>query len=121
MLTTQPNRPFCMNCKTSLAKPNGKSVAGFQKWHKYCVDCSKAVYNPNFGYLVEKKKYCEQCKFVAKDTCQLDVIYIDGNKKNKTKSNIKTLCANCTRLHKKMLKRSKKSILDITVDADATI
>ncbi len=121
MITTQPNRSFCKKCKTSLAKPNGISVAGFQKWHKYCVDCAKAVYNPNFGYLVEKKKHCEDCGFVAKDKCQLDVIYIDGDKKNKAISNLKTICSNCNRLYRKSSKQNKKSILDITVDTDATI
>lgn len=121
MITSQPNRPFCKKCKTLLAKPNGRSVAGFQKWHKYCVDCAKAVYNPNFGYLMAKKKFCEICGFVAKDKCQLDVIYIDNNTKNKTDNNLKTVCANCNRLNKKVAKQRKKSMLDITVDADATI
>lgn len=121
MLTSQPNRPFCKNCKTTLAKPNGKSVYGFQKWHKYCVDCAKAAYNPKFSYLVEKKNYCEECGFIAKDKCQLDVLYIDGNKKNKSSDNLKTICANCHRLHRKDNKQVKKSILNITVDTDATI
>lgn len=121
MLTNQPNRPFCMNCKTALSKPNGVSVAGFQKWHRYCIDCAKAVYNPKFGYLVDKKNYCEECGFLAKDKCQLDVVYVDNNPKNKVKSNIKTICANCNRLHKKQNKQVKKSILNITVDTDATI
>jgi hypothetical protein len=121
MLTTQPNRPFCQNCKISLSKPNGFSVAGFQKWHKYCAECAKAAYNPKFGYLVEKKNYCEECGFTAKDKCQLDVVYKDGDRKNKSTNNIKTICANCYRLLKKLQKQSKKSILDITVDTDATI
>ena len=121
MLTRQPNRPFCKNCKTSLAKPNGKSIYGFQKWHKYCSECAKAMYNPNLGYLIEKKTNCEECGFIAKDKCQLDIIYIDGDKKNKSKNNIKTICANCNRLYKKQSNTNKKSILDITVDTDATI
>jgi hypothetical protein len=41
--------------------------------------------------------------------------------KNKDKSNIKTLCANCNRLYQKKLKEKNKSILDITIDTDLTI
>ena len=45
MLTRQPVRPKCTSCNISFAKPNGVSKHGFQKWHKYCVDCAKAIYN----------------------------------------------------------------------------
>jgi 5-methylcytosine-specific restriction endonuclease McrA len=50
--------------------------------------------------------------------CQLDVVYIDNNKKNKNNTNLRTLCANCNRVYKKTTKENKKSILDITVDTD---
>ena len=121
MLTRQPNRPLCEHCKTSLAKPNGKSKHGFTKWHKYCVDCAKGAYNSKYGYLLHKKDKCEKCGFVPEDKCQLDVVYKDGNKKNKDKRNLKTLCANCNRLHQKKLKEKRKSILDITIDSDFTL
>ena len=121
MLTRQPNRPFCENCKTTLAKPNGKSKYGFQKWHKYCSTCAKAAYNKKNGFLLCKKSACEQCGFVAEDTCQLDIVYKDGNSKNKEPTNIVTLCANCNRLHQKNLRENNKSILDITIDADVRI
>jgi hypothetical protein len=121
MLTQQPHRPFCSNCKTSLAKSNGVSKHGFKKWHKYCSTCSKAIYNQKFGYLLHKKNRCEKCNFVPEDSCQLDIVYLDGNNKNKTKSNMKTYCANCNRLYQKKLRENKNSILDITVDADVTI
>lgn len=121
MLTHQPHRPFCQNCKTSLAKPNGVSKHGFKKWHKYCSTCAKAAYNEKFGFLLNKKNKCEECGFVAEDKCQLDIVYKDENKKNKTKSNMKTLCANCNRIRRKKLKEKEKSLLDITVDADVTI
>ena len=121
MLTQQPHRPFCENCKTSLAKPNGVSKHGFKKWHKYCSTCAKAAYNEKFGFLLNKKNKCEKCGFIPEDKCQLDIVYKDMNSKNKVKSNMKTLCANCNRLHQKKLKEKRKSILDITVDADTTI
>ena len=121
MLTNQQPRPLCKNCNISLAKPNGISKHGFRKWHKYCASCAKAAYNNKFGYLLNKKTKCEQCGFIAADTCQLDIVYKDENTKNKLKSNMKTLCANCNRLYQKKLRSKKKSILDITVDTDLTI
>jgi hypothetical protein len=105
----------------SLAKSNGISKHGFQKWHKYCSSCAKAAYNTKFGYLLNKKNKCEKCGFVPEDKCQLDIIYKDGDKKNKQKSNLKTLCANCNRLFQKKLKGKKKSLFDITVDADVIL
>ena len=119
MLLQQPTRKLCELCKSSLAKSNGKSIHGFTKWHKYCSTCSKAIYNKKYGYLLEKKTICEECNFVPKDLCQLDLVYMDGNSKNKQSNNIKTICANCNRLFQKQLKQ--KSIYDITVDTDLTL
>jgi hypothetical protein len=121
MLTEQPHRQFCMQCKLSLVKPNGKSKHGFQKWHKYCSSCAKANYNKKYGYRLHKKTSCDSCGFTAKDKCQLDLIYKDGNRNNKSEKNILTLCANCNRLYQKQLKIKKKSILDITVDCDVIL
>lgn len=121
MLTRQPNRPFCQYCKISLSKPNGVSKHGFKQWHKYCSSCAKAAYNPTSGYLLNKKNKCEKCGFIPEDKCQLDVIYKDGNKKNKDKSNLKTLCSNCSRLFRKKIRQKQKSILDITIDSDVRI
>jgi hypothetical protein len=121
MLTQQPHRPFCVNCKIQLAKPNGISKHGFKKWHKYCVECAKAMYDSTYGYLLHKKSSCEKCNFIPENMCQLDIVYKDNNKKNKTESNMLTLCANCNRLYQKKIKQGKKSILDITVDADVKI
>jgi len=121
MLTRQNPRPLCSNCKIAPSKSNGISKHGFKKYHKYCSSCSKAAYNPKFGFALFKKNHCEKCNFIPKDSCQLDLIYKDGNIKNKEKSNIKTLCANCSRLFNKKLREGKKTIYDITVDADITI
>ena len=121
MLTRQPNRPLCSSCKISLAKPNGISKHGFKKWHKYCASCAKAQYNKKNGYLLDKKSKCEKCGFVPQDKCQLDLIYKDNNNKNKEKSNLRTLCANCSRLHRKKLRDKNKSILNITIDSDVRI
>lgn len=111
------NRPICKtsscsnNCKT-----NGYKINGDRKYHKYCSHCCKkrhvqgkkpkykprphlhirAIRKKYGGY--DKKKYCEYCKWVALNRCQLDVDHIDGNHYNNEHSNLQTLCANCHRL-----------------------
>lgn len=114
MLTKQPYRKFCSNCELQLVKPNGKSKHGFTKWHKYCSSCAKSKYDKTSKTII-KNKTCEVCGFKAIDKCQLDLIYLDGNNKNKDNLNVKTLCANCNRIYQK---NKKNNILDITVDTD---
>jgi uncharacterized Zn finger protein len=46
------------------------------------------------------------------------LIYKDENKNNKDVSNLLTLCANCSRVHRKNIKAEKKSILNVTVDSN---
>jgi hypothetical protein len=122
MITSQPPRPICLHCKFALAKPNGVSKHGFKKWHRYCVDCAKSIYNARFKHLQHKKNNCEKCGFIPEDRCQVEVVFKDGNKNNKTKKNLITLCANCSKLYKKRLRTGKKSILNVvTVDADIRI
>jgi hypothetical protein len=117
----QQSRPLCSHCKFALGKPNGKSKHGFQKWHRYCEDCAKSIYNGRFKHLQHKRNTCEECSFVPEDRIQLDLIFIDGNKRNKTRENLLTLCANCARLHNKKVRTGKKSILNATVDGDTRI
>lgn len=121
MLTTQPPRPICSHCKFALVKPNGKSKHGFQKWHKYCESCAKILYSNRFKHLQYKGSVCEDCSFVPKELIQLDIVYADGNKNNKKKNNLLTLCANCARLYNKKLRTGNKSILNATVDGDTRI
>ena len=116
MLTKQKSRPLCKQCNLSLAKQNGKSKYGFQLWHKYCVDCAKAMYSEKHKHLINKTTQCQQCSFQAIEQCQLDLVYKDGNKNNKEKENLITLCANCSRIYRKQQRSDKKSILNITVD-----
>lgn len=121
MITKQKSRPVCKNCGIIPAKPNGISKLGFKKWHKYCVDCSKILYSDKHKYLQHKVMKCEFCGFKAEDKCQMDVVFKDGNKKNKKESNLKTLCANCSRLYEKRLKKGRKSVMNMTVDSDIRI
>ena len=117
MLTRQPVRPKCTSCNISFAKPNGVSKHGFQKWHKYCVDCAKAIYNKK---IPKKNTMCIVCGFVPEDMIQLDIAYRDFNPMNKTKENILTVCANCSRLRKKKIRESQK-LMDTPVDSTIRI
>lgn len=117
MLIQQLPRPICSHCKFALARPNGISKHGFKKWHRYCDDCAKYLYSSKHKHLSNKANKCEECEFVPIDRIQLDIVYRDGNKKNKNKDNLLTLCANCARLYNKNLRISKKSILNTTVDS----
>jgi hypothetical protein len=121
MIMTQPSRPLCSHCKFTLSKPNGKSKHGFQKWHKYCVDCAKAMYSKRFKHILNKKMLCEECGFIPHDKIQIDLVYKDGNAINKSKTNLITLCANCARLYNKKTRKVKKSIIDLPVDSDMRI
>ena len=56
-------------------------------------------------YLTHRKKYCEECNFIPKNMCQLDIDHIDGNHENNDINNLRTLCANCHRL-KTMIERT---------------
>ena len=121
MLTKQKSRPLCQHCNSIPSKFNGYSKLGFKKYHKYCVDCSKILYSEGHKYLQYKQNKCSSCDFIPVDKCQLDIVYKDGNKKNKTESNLQTLCANCSRLYNKKLKAKKKNVMNITVDSDIRI
>ena len=120
MLTRQPTRPKCNKCNISLAKPNGKSKLGFQKWHKYCVGCAKALYDKGFVYLQHKKMLCIECGFIPTDMVQLVIMYKDKDSQNKTPSNLKTVCLNCASLIKKHNNEIEKT-LNISVDSDFRI
>jgi 5-methylcytosine-specific restriction endonuclease McrA len=106
------SRPICIKCNKNLAKTTGSPKAdGSRYYQKYCMGCineknhgrRRGVRKPwqrdaSTQYKKHKKPFCEECGFVAKHPCQLDVDHIDSDHKNNSVSNLKTLCANCHRL-----------------------
>ena len=56
-------------------------------------------------YLIHRKEYCEQCGFIPKHICQLDVDHINGIHEDNKINNLQTLCSNCHRL-KTMIQRT---------------
>ena len=74
-------------------------------WRSLCDTCSRKRKGKRVGGITplqrsgyKKKKKCELCGFRAQDSLQLDVLFVDGNLKNTSVSNLKTVCANCQRL-----------------------
>jgi len=72
---------------------HGKDKKGTPLYRKGCAYCRKGN-----KYKQHRMSYCEQCGFIPLHICQLDVDHIDGDHKNNSLDNLRTLCANCHRL-----------------------
>ena len=93
------NRPLCTLCKGNYAAINYR-VADKIYYRKICAGCARknkrSKEMPGWtksGY--KKKTVCERCGFKAKFAQQIFVYYLDGNLKNNTWSNLRSVCANC--------------------------
>ena len=75
-------KPFYRSkCESCLR--HGKPVHGAPKWKQS-------------GY--EKKQICDKCGFKSKHKEQFSVYYIDADLNNVRFSNLKTICANCSKI-----------------------
>jgi hypothetical protein len=97
ILSEQNHPPLCNNCGINLCAKHGISKLGYQKYRSICASCHRAT-KPNHRYKAHKKDKCDECGFIPKHPCQLDVDHIDGNNDNNLQSNLQTLCSNCHRL-----------------------
>lgn len=100
MNSEQTSRPVCNDCGKLPARPNGRSVRGFQLWHKYCNSCA----NRNYRQRKSVDKVCSRCGFKSEDICQMCAV--DGT----------TLCQNCNALRLKQKKRRQVLTVDATVN-----
>jgi len=113
-------RPLCTQCKSrprAYAYRRGSKVY----WRKLCDTCNRKKKNLRIGGVTplqrsgyRKKSKCELCGFKAQDTIQLDVFFVDGNLRNTSYTNLKTVCANCQRIGS--VKRLGWKIGDLVVD-----
>lgn len=103
---------ICVRCETNVQK----KVGGKNKYRPLCSTCDDLLYRSAEGKQKDKikiktyvkelkrpyrkhvKSFCEECGFIPKHMCQLDVDHIDGNHQNNNIDNLQTLCANCHRL-----------------------
>ena len=97
------NRPLCTKCKSRPRAFNYKKgdKTYYRKMCDKCIRLSKgkgvssSASWQQSGY--KKKAICEKCGFKSKHPAQMDVYHVDGNLKNNNFSNLKTICANCSR------------------------
>lgn len=94
-------RPKCNKCKTKPSAINykRKEIIHYRKLCRSCIielKKEKELSNQlliKSGYI--KKKNCDRCNFIGKHQSQLKIVYLDGNKLNTSRSNLRTYCLNC--------------------------
>lgn len=116
----------CIQC-SERPQQRYKAKTGYRYRHR-CSVCNYIAFNTsdkarkraientnrrNRPWRAHKKELCEECGFVPKHPCQLDVDHVDGNRKNNDPSNYKTLCANCHRLKTQQQKDYHRRKYDI--------
>lgn len=92
-------RPLCTTCNGNWAAVNYRKGEKIY-YRRICASCARKGKRvkemPGWtktGY--KKKLVCERCNFTARIPHQIFVFYIDGNLKNNTWSNLRSVCANC--------------------------
>ncbi len=95
------SRPLCPTCNQRPVAVNYHSN-GITRYRKVCDVCARAGKKikpvPPAWYKAgyRKKPVCEKCGFRAKyPEKQMAVFYVDGNMKNNTALNLKSVCLNC--------------------------
>jgi hypothetical protein len=95
------NRPLCAVCLQNPAAINyhSKDKTHYRKLCDQCIRKGKKI-KPTapawFKSGYRKKERCEKCGFRAKyPEDQFRVFYLDGNLKNNSNINLKTICLNC--------------------------
>ena len=95
------DRPTCEHCQSRPAALNYVRN-GKRHYRRKCLHCinksreeaslESQVLNKS-GY--QKRNTCDRCGFQAKHPSQLSIVYLDGNKLNVGRQNLRTYCANC--------------------------
>lgn len=112
-------RPFCKICNERVCAVNYKK-AGVTHYRSICDECGRKKSKekpktPNWvksGY--KKKEQCDSCGFKALLLSQTVVYHIDGNLKNISLNNLRTICLNCVEIVKRKQPTWKRG--DLLVD-----
>jgi hypothetical protein len=101
-LEPKVNRKLCGACQTNPAAINYTDKRGVTHYRSMCITCVQKgrrikpqppLWFKN-GY--RKKSACEKCNFKAKyPEEQLRVFHLDGNLRNTSWNNLRTICLNC--------------------------
>jgi hypothetical protein len=97
-------RPLCHKCKTRPSAFNYRRK-GKIYYRSKCDQCIKEDLGLKTGLKhsweksgYKRKTICEKCGFKAKHPAQIDVYHVDGNLSNASWDNLKSICANCSRV-----------------------
>lgn len=97
-----PTRKLCPTCNAHPVAVNYHDREGRVHYRTMCSSCIhkgrkvKPAAPAWFKSGYRKKDKCERCGFKAKHPeDQLRVFYLDGNLRNNTSTNLKTICLNC--------------------------
>lgn len=95
---TEKNRPICPCClvKHVAISNYNRGKVYYRNRCDQCYRLNKKPAPPGWvrsGYI--KKSKCEKCGCKLKFVEQCAVYYIDGNTKNNSWSNLRTICLNC--------------------------
>ena len=97
-------RPLCSCGRNPVAVNYYKS--GNPYYRSQCGACNRGVKLPRWftsGY--KMKSACDKCGFKSPHAEVFTVFHVDGDLNNCRPTNLKTVCANCTRvLHKEGIK-----------------
>lgn len=101
ILSNNMSRAVCPICLQNPVAINYHSN-GKTRYRKICNSCIrkgkslKPIPPPWFRSGYRKKHVCEKCGYIAKfPEKQMSVFHIDGNLKNTSTLNLKTICLNC--------------------------
>lgn len=110
------SRPKCTRCKKKPAAVNyiRNEVTHYRKLCRECINVEKKDKELGNQLLIKsgyvKKKACDRCNFISKHPSQMKLIYLDGDRLNVNRMNLRTFCLNCVAEFNN-LPQSKKSDL----------
>jgi hypothetical protein len=94
-------RPKCNKCNKNPAAINyiRNNKTHYRKMCRICLNDIKKQNELINQLLIKsgyrKKKNCDRCNFISKHPSQLKIIYLDGNRVNVGRDNLRTYCLNC--------------------------